>query len=561
MDPIPLIAQNRLHTGAMLDAAADQRPRPADRRPGAGLDTCARAAASSMQGRFCRLEPLDPATARRRAARGRRRRPRRSQLDVPPLRSLRDLRAYAGWVASRRRGRPALLRDRRSATRQAVGVASLSPHRPGDGSIEVGHLNFSPRLQRTPAATEAMFLMMRRAFDSRLPPLRMEVRRAERAVARGGAAPRLLVRGDLPPGARDTRAATATPRGSRSSTRVAGAASRLRALARPGELRRDAAGSDDRLARSGRSAPDERAGRSPAAALDRLARDLRRRHAHGGLRSRLLLEVASHPRHSSPGMRRTTSACSTSSARSRRRRCCSRSPPRSLRGLRGAARSDSRSSRRCSRSSRWRPSFSISSAPTGALRPRTSAPATFPPHWRAGPRGTGFAPRSPSRHSRRRSSRGIEETGSTSAKSSRGIERRSTRWSNARRMSVRSGQLRGPAAIPSSSRSVIARCAADRPVRPPSPGRCRSRGRCASSRADPPATHRRPAPSARSAATAGLRSRFARRSSPVSSTSLAARWMRRPRCRRRCTSGRQERLPWLVLGDSLPRHDGLPPQA
>ncbi len=30
--------------------------------------------------------------------------------------------------------------------------------------IEVGHLAFSPRLQRTAAAAEAMFLMMQRAF-------------------------------------------------------------------------------------------------------------------------------------------------------------------------------------------------------------------------------------------------------------------------------------------------------------------------------------------------------------------------------------------------------------
>ena len=36
---------------------------------------------------------------------------------------------------------------------------------PPSGSIEVGHLNFSPLLQRTPAATEAMYLMMRHAFE------------------------------------------------------------------------------------------------------------------------------------------------------------------------------------------------------------------------------------------------------------------------------------------------------------------------------------------------------------------------------------------------------------
>jgi RimJ/RimL family protein N-acetyltransferase len=31
--------------------------------------------------------------------------------------------------------------------------------------IEVGHINYAPPLQRTAAATEAMFLMMRRVFD------------------------------------------------------------------------------------------------------------------------------------------------------------------------------------------------------------------------------------------------------------------------------------------------------------------------------------------------------------------------------------------------------------
>ena len=36
---------------------------------------------------------------------------------------------------------------------------------PANGVIEVGHLQFSPRLQRTPAATEAIFLLMRHAFD------------------------------------------------------------------------------------------------------------------------------------------------------------------------------------------------------------------------------------------------------------------------------------------------------------------------------------------------------------------------------------------------------------
>ncbi len=46
------------------------------------------------------------------------------------------------------------------------GVASFLRINPAAGSIEVGHINFSPALQRTPAATEAIFLMMSWAFEA-----------------------------------------------------------------------------------------------------------------------------------------------------------------------------------------------------------------------------------------------------------------------------------------------------------------------------------------------------------------------------------------------------------
>lgn len=51
------------------------------------------------------------------------------------------------------------------ATSRAVGVATFMRIAPAAGSIEVGHINFSPALQRTPIATEAMYLMMRHVFD------------------------------------------------------------------------------------------------------------------------------------------------------------------------------------------------------------------------------------------------------------------------------------------------------------------------------------------------------------------------------------------------------------
>ncbi|MEZ5450761.1 MAG: GNAT family protein [Thiolinea sp.] len=50
-------------------------------------------------------------------------------------------------------------------TGKAVGVATLMRIDPANGSIETGHIHYSPLLQRKPAATEAMYLLMRRVFD------------------------------------------------------------------------------------------------------------------------------------------------------------------------------------------------------------------------------------------------------------------------------------------------------------------------------------------------------------------------------------------------------------
>ncbi len=48
---------------------------------------------------------------------------------------------------------------------EPVGWGSYLRIDPANGVIEVGNLAFSPRMQRTAAATEAMYLMMSRAFD------------------------------------------------------------------------------------------------------------------------------------------------------------------------------------------------------------------------------------------------------------------------------------------------------------------------------------------------------------------------------------------------------------
>ena len=74
---------------------------------------------------------------------------------------------YLKWVASMAaEADPCFFAIIRKSDEKAVGVASFLRIKPQDGSIEVGHINFSPLLQRTTAATEAMYLMMKWAFEA-----------------------------------------------------------------------------------------------------------------------------------------------------------------------------------------------------------------------------------------------------------------------------------------------------------------------------------------------------------------------------------------------------------
>ena len=51
------------------------------------------------------------------------------------------------------------------ASGNAVGLGTFMRIDPPAGTIEVGHIALSPVLQRSPVATEAMYLMMRHAFE------------------------------------------------------------------------------------------------------------------------------------------------------------------------------------------------------------------------------------------------------------------------------------------------------------------------------------------------------------------------------------------------------------
>jgi RimJ/RimL family protein N-acetyltransferase len=118
-----------------------------------------------LAGRWCRVEPLSAAahaadlwTAYADDAEGR----VWTYLASGPFSSDAE---FAALVASREASTdPMFFAIVDAATGRAAGMASYLRIEPAHGSIEVGHLAFSPRLQRTRAATEAMYLMMKQAF-------------------------------------------------------------------------------------------------------------------------------------------------------------------------------------------------------------------------------------------------------------------------------------------------------------------------------------------------------------------------------------------------------------
>jgi len=119
-----------------------------------------------IRGRFCTVVPLDP---ERHAAQlfaayaedveGR----LWTYLPWGPFATLGD---YRQWVeAACRIADPFFHAIIDEGSGQAVGAAAFLRMEPNSGVIEVGGITYSPRLQRQPAGTEAMYLMMRRAFD------------------------------------------------------------------------------------------------------------------------------------------------------------------------------------------------------------------------------------------------------------------------------------------------------------------------------------------------------------------------------------------------------------
>ena len=148
-------------------------------------------ARETLQGRLVRLEPVDPERhASDLYAAGRAGDPELwTYLGYGPFADEAAMRAHLAAQAASRD--PLFLAVVDEATGRARGVVSYLRMEPEHGVIEIGHIWFGAELQRTPQATETIYVLARHAFED-LGNRRLEWKcdaanaRSRRAAARFG---------------------------------------------------------------------------------------------------------------------------------------------------------------------------------------------------------------------------------------------------------------------------------------------------------------------------------------------------------------------------------------
>lgn len=119
----------------------------------------------ALTGIYCRLEPLDIDTHARALYDANAADQSGAMWTYLPYGPFESFTAYQDWMrAACSSSDPLFYTIFDLTTGRAVGLASYLRIDPKIGSIEVGHLAYSPALQRRPAATEAMYLLMAQAF-------------------------------------------------------------------------------------------------------------------------------------------------------------------------------------------------------------------------------------------------------------------------------------------------------------------------------------------------------------------------------------------------------------
>jgi len=119
----------------------------------------------ALTGRYCRVEPFDPARHARDLWEAQGDDPRGERWTYSFSGPYADFAAYEKWGRDAQGSRdPQFYAIVDALSGRAVGSCSYLRIDPKHGVIEIGHIYFSPRLARTRAATEAMYLMMANAF-------------------------------------------------------------------------------------------------------------------------------------------------------------------------------------------------------------------------------------------------------------------------------------------------------------------------------------------------------------------------------------------------------------
>lgn len=118
---------------------------------------------SVFEGRFCRLEPLDHAHIPELWAAHQGHGQVWRYIPAGPFESEA---ALGAWVDAVRILPDPLQFAVRLADGRLAGTLSLLRINPAAGSIEVGYIVFTPMMQRSPASTEAIYLLLRWAFQA-----------------------------------------------------------------------------------------------------------------------------------------------------------------------------------------------------------------------------------------------------------------------------------------------------------------------------------------------------------------------------------------------------------
>lgn len=125
-----------------------------------------RPAMKSLVGNFCHLEPIDIDNHSNQLFHNLSADNSGESWTYLPYGPFTTIADFQQWIKETTADRDTLLYAvMDSNTKQPVGVAGFLRINADHGTIEVGHLHYSKFLKQSPAATEAMYLMMSYAFD------------------------------------------------------------------------------------------------------------------------------------------------------------------------------------------------------------------------------------------------------------------------------------------------------------------------------------------------------------------------------------------------------------